>query len=320
MQMPHSVADFIQTYPQYQISSRQLRTMPTISVDPHEPYLFVHQMESAVVSADDANIKMLGLDDMTTCCCAIVRHTGSAAMGAGHFDGNDTKNGLARMIQGVVELTKDWQLRNNINSNNNNNNDTYNETTDNTQHQYEVYLVGGFEDARCISLDVVMQLLENLYETDIPLHLKAACIVSNNTYYQDNIPLPCITGLICDVKSGGISPASFTFQGPLEEIRRLRFATRPPIILHSIYNPFTRILEIKPYEWTLTDDTIQQLLGLNTNSFLHYWSTSPLAEGPNFVPSCKRALKFLKDNRSSLFCSNRSYRFIRTNNHWKLIE
>lgn len=309
MQLPLSIADFIQTYPQYQISSRQLRTMPTIAVEPNEPYLFVHQMESAVVSPEDQNIKMIGVDDMTTCCCAIVRHTGSSALGAGHFDGNDTKDGLARLINGVVELTRDWTRRRSIS-----------QLELNTHCQYEVYLVGGFEDARNISVDVVMQLLENLCESEVPLHLKAACIVANNTHYQDNIPYPCITGLICDVKSGGISPASFTFQGPLEEIRRLRFATKPPIIMHSVYDPSARILEIKPCDWTLTDDTIQQLLGLNTNSFLHYWSTSPLAEKSTFVPSCKLALKFLKDNRSSLFSSGRSYRFIRTNGQWKLVE
>lgn len=309
MQLPSSVADFIQTYPQYQITSRQLKSMPTITVGPHEPYLFVHQMESAVVSADDPNIRMLGLDDMTTCCSAVIRHTGSSAMGAGHFDGNDTKDGLARIIDGVTAVTSDWARRNNIS-----------QMELNTHYQYEVYLVGGFEDARNISIDVVRQLLENLYETELSLHLKTACVCSNNTYYQDNIPYPCITGLICDVKSGGISPASFTSQGPLEEIRRLRFAMRPPIIMHSVYNPFTRILEVKPYDWTLTNDTIQQLLGLNTNSFLHYWSTSPLAEKPNFVPSCKVALKFLRDNRNSLFCSGRSYKFTRTNGQWKFVE
>jgi len=309
MRLPTSVREFIQTYPQFQISSRQLRAMPTISVDPHEPYLFIHQLESAVVSSEDQSIKMLGVDDMTTCCCCVVRHTGSAAMGVGHFDGNDTKDGLARMIGGVVELTNDWARRNSI---------TINDL--NAHHQYEVYLVGGFDDARNISIDVVMQLLENLYEQDRALHLKAACVCSNNTILQDNISYPSITGLICDIKSGGISPASFNYQGPCEEIRRLRFATRPPIVMHSIYNPFSRILEVKPYDWTLTDDTIQQLLGLNTNSFLHYWSTSPLAEKPTFVPACKSALKFLKDNRSNLFISGRSYKFIRTNGQWKLVE
>jgi hypothetical protein len=306
---PSSVADFIRTYPQYQISSRQLRSMPCIAVEPNEDYIFVHQLEAAVVSASDPNIKMIGIDDMTTCCCVVIRHSGSAAMAAGHFDGNDTRDGLARMINGVHALTREWARQHSIS-----------ELELNTQHQYELYMIGGFEDARNISLDVVMQLFENLCMSDTELHLKAACIVTNNTYYQDNIPYPCITGLICDVKSGGLSPASFTFQGPLEEIRRLRFATLPPIIMHSIYNPFTRILEIKPYDWTITDDTIQQLLGLNTNSFLHYWSTSPLAEKPTFVPACKTALKFLKDNRSSLFCSGRSYKFIRTNGQWKLVE
>lgn len=309
MQLPSSVADFIQTYPEYQIKSRYLRSIPPISVDPQEPYLFVHQMESACVSAEDPNIRMVGVDDVTTCCCAIIRHTGSFALGAGHFDGNDTKDGLLRIVDGVVELTQDWARRNNVS-----------QSALNTQYHYEVHLIGGFDDARNISLDVVMQLLENLYETSQELHLITACVCANNTYYQENIPYPCITGLICNVKSGRISPASFSYQGPLEEIRRLRFAMRPPIIMHSVYNPFSKILEIKPYDWTLTNDTIQQLLGLNTNSFLHYWSTSPLAEKPNFVNACKLALKFLKDNRNSLFCSGRSYRFIRTNEQWKLVE
>lgn len=309
MQMPASVADFIQTYPQFQIESRQMKSSASIQVDPQEPYLYVHQMESACVSAEDPSIHMIGVDDVTTCCCVIIRHTGSSATSVGHFDGNDTKDGLTRMIEGCHELTVDWAQRINLN-----------QAELESKYQYEVYLIGGFEDARNISTDVVMQLLENLCEANSRLNLKMACICATNTYYQEGIPLPCITGLICNIKTGKISPASFSFWGPLEEIRRLRFAMRPPIIMHSVYNPFTRILEIKPYDWTLTNDTIQQLLGLNTNSFLHYWSTSPLAEKPNFVPNCKLALKFLRDNRSSLFCSNRSYRFIRTNNQWKLIE
>lgn len=309
MHCPSSVTDFIQTYPQYQIESRRIRSVPSIAVDPQEPYLYVHQMESACVSADDPNIHMLGADGVTTCCCVIIRHTGSSATSLGHFDGNDTKDGLDRMIEGVVELTLEWASKNNISK-----------QELQTQYQYEVYLVGGFDDARNISIDVSMQLLESLYESKLDLHLKAACICANNTFYKDSIPYPSITGVICNIKNGRIMPASFSFQGPLEEIRRLRFATKPPIIMHSVYNPFIKILEIKPYDWTLTNDTIHQLLGLNTNSFLHYWSTSPLAEKPNFVSTCKMALKFLKDNRDSLFCSGRSYKFIKTNGQWKLVE
>lgn len=310
MRTPVSVNEFLQIYPQFQNESRQLRSMPPVSIDPHDSYLFVHQMESACLSADDPTIQMLGVDDMTTCCCAIIRHSGSFATGVGHFDGNDTKDGLNRILHHIDELTQVWTRRNNVT-----NYDL------NTHYKLEVHLIGGFEDARNISTDVCLQLLENLNESNLNLHLRTACIYTNNTFVQDNIPYPCITGLIINPKSGRILPASFSFQGPLEEIRRLRFATKPPIIMHSVYDPYLRILEIKPYDWTLANDTIQQLLGLNTNSFLHYWSTSPLAEKATFVPACKMALKFLKDNRQSLFCSGtRSYRFIRTNNEWKLVE
>lgn len=312
MQMPHgsSVEQFIHSYPQFIIESRQLGAISPISIDPNEAYLFVHQMETSVLSADDPTIKMLGVDDVTTCCCAIIRHTGSLATGVGHFDGNDTREGLNRMLIHVKDLTLRWAQANNLSQNDLD-----------THYQYDVYLIGGFEDSRRISIDVCSQLLENLSECTLDLNLKMACIYTNNTYWQDNMAYPTITGLIINVKSGCILPASFSFQGPLEEIRRLRFATKPPIIMHSVYNPFSRILEIKPYDWTLANDTIQQLLGLNTSSFLHYWSTSPLAEKPSFVPACKSALKFLKDNRQSLFCSGtQSYRFMRTDKEWRLVE
>lgn len=294
----------------FQSSARRLKSIPAIAVDPQEPYLYIHQSECACVSADDPQIRMIGIDDMTTCCSAIISHTGSKAMGAGHFDENDTKNGLELIINGVKALTEDWAHRNSID-----------DIDLNSRYKYEIHLIGGFEDGRCISIDVITQILEGLNESNTDLHLKTACLFDSNTYYRDDsIRLPCITGLVCDVKSGQILPASFLFQGPLEEIRRLRFATRSPILMHLVYSSLTRILEISPFELHLTDDTVDQLIGLNTNSFLHYWSTSPLAEKPSFVRQMKTALKFLKDNRASLFCSGKSYKFVRQGCQWELVK
>lgn len=307
--IPSEVGEFISEHPQFQNESRRLKSMHPIQMDPQEPYIFVHQMEAACVASDDPKVKMLGIDSMTTCCSIVIRHTGSKALGAGHFDGNDTKFGLDRIIQDLQRLTNNWASLMGIS----------NEDL-NSRYCYEVHMIGGFEDGRCISKDVIMQLLECLDESELDLHLKTACIFETNTFYRDGIALPCITGLICDVRSGRILPAEFSFQGPLEEIRRLRFAMRPPMKMYLVYSSVTRVLEISPYEWTISDETILQLLGLNTNSFLHYWSTSPLAEKPNFVPALKSALKFLMDNRGSLFCSGRSYKFVRADSDWKLVE
>lgn len=300
---------FHQLYPQFQLGARLLKAMPPINVSMGEPYLFVHAMESACLSAEDPTVNMIAIDEMTTCSLLILRHTGSRATGAGHFDGNDTENGVKDIINGVFELTRDWIRRNNLS-----------QTEVDRRYRFEAHLIGGFEDARCISVDVLLQLFEHLQNSTSNLHLKTACIYESNTYYKDGIPLPCITGIICDVRTGTMSPASFSFKGPLEEIRRLRFCMKPPMIMFNIYSSRSKILEIEPYDWTLTNDTIHQLLGLNTNSFLHFWSTSPLAEKPDFVPSLKTALKFFLDNRESLFCSGRSYRFIRHSGQWKLVE
>lgn len=309
MRQLSSLSEFHQIYTQFEAKAQQLKAIRPINIDPQEPYLFIHQMETACLSVDDPTVSMIGIDDMTTCSSVIIRHTGSKATGAGHFDGHDTQNGLNSIINSIIELTRDWARRNNIN-----------QIGLDMNYRYEVHIIGGFEDARCISVDVLKQLLEYLCESSINLHLKTACIYQWNTYYHEAIPLPCITSLICDVKTGNIVPALFTFHGPLEEIRRLRFAMKPPIKMNFIYTSKSKILEIKPHDWTLTNDTIQQLLGLNTNSFLHYWSTSPLAEKPSFVPATKAALKFLLDHRESLFCSSRSYRFIRHSGQWKLVE
>lgn len=283
--------------------------MPAENVNPNEDYLYVQQLESACVSVDDPSIKMLAADDITTSCCVVIRHTGSLAMGLGHFDGHDTKNGLERLLDRLVQLTNEWARQNQIGH-----------VDMATRFRFEVHLIGGFEDMRGISTDVVMQLLESFHEISMETHLKTACICANNTYYQDNIPFPCIRGLLCHVRTGRISPASFTNRGPLEEVRRLRFTMRPPIIMHCVYTSASNMLEINLYDSTLTDETIQQLLGLNTNSFLHFWSTSPLTERPQFVPFYKLAMKFLKDNRMSLFCSGQAFRFVRNNGQWKLVE
>lgn len=307
IQLQGDLASFIRTYGHLQSQSRAFRLITPVNVDA-EQTLYVHQLEYVVISATDS-IDIVSVADFTTCCCLVVRHNGSGATAVGHFDENDIQDSINSLANSIVKLTQEWAQLHNIT-----------QTDLINKFYYEVHLVGGFLDARAISEEVLWQLLQSLNALPIDLHLRTACIWSNNTYYQDNIPLPAVTSLVFDVKNNNISPANITNHGPLYEIRSLRYTMRPPLKMQSIYDPYQRMLDISCFESTLTDDTIQRLLGLNTNSFLHFLSTSPLAEKADFVVKTKVALMFLRENRS-LFNPNKSYKFIRVNNRWeKLVK
>lgn len=301
------LANFTRAHSQFLADScAQFRLKPTVNVEPNSA-LYVHQLEFAAVAGDDL-IDQISASDVTTCCCLVVRHTGSAATGVGHFDENDTPSSVANLVNLVVRLTRHWCSRVGVS-----------QLDLATKFRYEVSLIGGFLDNRGISEEVCWQILEALKRLPVDMHLKLACIWNNNTQFKDSIPYPCTTSIVCNVKTGDIIDATVTDFGPLEGLRRLRFTMRPPIEMQSIYDPFQRQLQIRGYESTLCDDTIRQLLGLNTNSFLHFWSTSPLAEKPSFVPACKVALKFLLENRQAVFDTQKQYNFVRLNNQWNSI-
>lgn len=304
VQLQDNLTNFARAHVQLHSSSRQFKTKPSINVNSSQS-LYVNQLEYAVVSTEDS-IDLITVSKFTTCCCLILRHNGSGATGVGHFDENDIDNSVKNIANTVIRLTHEWTQKHNIPL-----------ASLGTQFVYEVHLVGGFLDARGISEEVCWQLLESLQSLPIDLHLKTACIWNYNTYYQDNISLPSITSLVCNVKSGKVSPANVSCFGPLAELRSLRFSMRPPVIMQSIYDTFQRILEIESFESTLSDDTIKQLLGLNTNSFLHFLSTSPMAESVDYVPSLKIALRYLLDNRTTMFQTGKLFKFMRVNSQWE---
>lgn len=302
------LTNFTRTYSEFLSQSRaQFRLRPIVNVEPNSA-IYVQQLEYAVVGGDDV-IDQISASEFTTCCCLIVRHTGSMATGLGHFDENDTPNSVKNLTNLVVQLTQDWYKHVGVNQH----------ELASKHHQYEVYIFGGFLDNRGISEEVCKQILETLKQLPTNLNLKLACIWNNNTHFKDNIAYPCITSLVCNIKTGDIFEANqIGDYGPLEELRFLRFSMRPPVTMSSIYEPFQKKLIISGFETNLCDDTICQLLGLNTNSFLHYWSTSPLAEAPSYVPRCKNALKFLRDNRKTMFNRDKRFEFVRVNNRWEL--
>lgn len=307
-----SISEFIRKYPQFLPASKRLTAMSPIRVNPDMPYLYVHQLEVACISASDSELDMIGLSEMTTCCCVIVRHTGSLTMGAGHFDGTDTINGLRQIVNGIVRLTNDWKQQSNI--------DRKDTDTNLQSTRYEVHIVGGFNDCMQTSEEVVMKVFRALHTLDLDLHLETACICAHNTYYQAKEPLPCITSLLCNVKTGQILPASFSYHGPLEKVRKLRFLMNQPIEMQSIYDPIAKILEIKPFVCDITIETIERLLAMAPHEFLVHLSTSPAAEGPNYVDNLREAFILLRNKGDNLFESGKSIKFTRIDGRWKQLE
>lgn len=89
------------------------------------------------------NISIVGTDDTTTCCIGVLRHTGSGAVCLAHFDGSDLEK-LDKCIENMIKRIEEVNL-----------------SLAMTEGQYELHLIGGFNDSRHYSEDLVIQLLCN---------------------------------------------------------------------------------------------------------------------------------------------------------------
>ena len=94
--------------------------------------LYVGQREIATVRADDPFIQIVGSDDATTCHIVLIVDAVNKHCSLCHFDGTDVENGVLAMIKSLKDLG----------------------ATD----QFFLYIVGGFDDNRNLSIDLTLEL------------------------------------------------------------------------------------------------------------------------------------------------------------------
>lgn len=256
----------VQLFDKYQLlkaNSMSVINRPIRKVDASEKCLYIGQKEAAVVGPGDPMV-MLGSEDATTCHIVIVRDVETGVTGLAHLD-NDEPNDFLKLERevrdrkGVKKMTRELE----------------------ESLEYEVSIVGGYEDENNTSEDITEMLLSVMQGLKARFILKFACIGTINTVIKDGVPWPRIYGGGVLIETGEIFSATFSYHGPDTDIRSLRLHSRQPLGLTNIYDPDSDKLIVRPFSYQPAVDA--HLWLKKTDEFLlRYCSTSPKVEPPSF--------------------------------------
>ncbi|XP_056018169.1 protein N-terminal asparagine amidohydrolase-like [Ostrea edulis] len=271
---PKSVEEFLERYPHYKETSKNLLEQKCRSIVPIG-LLYVGQREMAATTPDDERIQMVGTEDATTCHIAILRHTGSGAVCMCHFDSCGIETGCKKMLGLVKDLSKD-KLPGRI----------------------ELHLAGGFRDDKRMSEELSIKLLTTFNNLPEEIHLQTACITDINNMKKGTTNFPVIYGLVIHLNSGEIQRATFLDRGPDQPIRSARHFTGSEEII-NIYDHKKGMLSIGPFNYS-TMDEIDLLCRLPDQFIREHLSTSPEQEPAHFEDAVRAALVQIRDHPEPL--------------------
>lgn len=248
-------------------------------------FVYVFQREYATV--DPALVQYIGTDEATTCIGLVIRNHKNGMISVAHMDSPKVVDiGLTQMLSLVV-----------------------NHDSDAAAADLDVHLVGGFEDhddrsrtADGYSLPLCAKIVETLHKRQEKFHIRTLCVLGHNTKRdsQGNA-YPIVNGFLVETSTGSIRPASYdkSSRCPDEIVRRLRVcaAYEDPSWkgkLLETYDTLTDRFIIAPCCWTVRLVLyVLSLQNLSDTEILSNCSTSPYAEGPDFVDNERRLWDYL---------------------------
>lgn len=257
--------------------------------------VYVCQREYATV--DPALVDLAGTDEATTCVGIAIRNRASGMTSVGHLDSPKVVDiGLSQMLSSVADQNYDTDL--------------------------DVHLIGGFDDASpqhddChassrsnskeggYSFPLCAKIVEALHKSHKRFHLLTLHVLGNNTRWDsDGNATPIFHGFLVETSTGSLIPASFdrTSRCPDELVRKIRLAAcseNPSWSgrLLDTYETQNDRFVISPCFWT--KQLVRFALSvreLSDTEILLYCSTSPYAEGPDFVENERRMCNYLIRN------------------------
>lgn len=162
------------------------------------------------------------------------------------------------------------------------------------QDGVDCYLIGGFIDDKGHAVDISHYILNFLHSSDVRFHLRLCCINSlNSNSSSDESPFPYITSLVMS-SDGTVLPATFSIdsKGPDQDLRGGLFTTRD-VFLQNVYDIEQDCYLIEPFKYEPFDtDAILYLLSLDDQGLTDMTSTTPDAEGPDYVVQLRGVLRF----------------------------
>ena len=252
--------------------SKNFASQPPRHLSNTDKVLYVHQREFGSVKLNDKNIKFIGSTDATT--CHIIVCESDVAASVGHFDGCDTESGLEGMLKQHVKLHKVSNNEDDI--------------------PIKVHIIGGFDDDCNISVKLLESILAVLWKCPFNAQLLTLCTYTQNTKIVNGENVPAVCGVVYDLNSRNIFPATFGDKGPSSVLRNARIFGGSKKML-SIYKGIEPVLEIGPFKYSVFG-AAYIIPQLPADDVLKYCSTSPHCEPEDFVETTKAAMKFLTDN------------------------
>nr|XP_017224077.1 PREDICTED: protein N-terminal asparagine amidohydrolase [Daucus carota subsp. sativus] len=260
--------------------------------------VYVFQREFATV--DPSCVDLVGTDEATTCLGIVIRNRRNRMTSVAHMDSPDVVDiGLTQMLSLAVKRE--------------------------TDDVFDVHLVGAFNDASSQSMDrgsksrkhikldgysfpLCQKIIQTLEKSSIKFHIQTLHVLDHNTRWdsQGNA-YPIFHGFLVETSTGSINPASFdkTSRCPDEIVRRIRLTASfedPSCIgrLLKTYDTLTDQIIISPFSWTRRQISVAFMLrNLSDSEILLSCSTSPSAEGPDFVENQRRQCEFVIEHPDS---------------------
>ncbi|XP_031396426.1 protein N-terminal asparagine amidohydrolase isoform X2 [Punica granatum] len=255
---------------------------------PSQPnFVYLFQREYAAV--DPAMVDFVGTDEATTCVGLAIRNRQSGMTSVAHMDSPDVVEiGLTQMLSLVVN--------------------------NGSRAELDVHLIGGFEDAPAgvsnqvsrtgrpgkqvgYSLPLCIKIVESLWKRQEKFRIQTMFVLGHNTKRDaEGNAYPIFNGFLVETATGSVFPASFdgTSRCPDEIVRRIRVTAcnDDPSWkgkLLETYDTLTDKFVVAPCCWSRHQLRIAlTFYSLSDPEILFTCSTSPLAEGPDFVYNIRR--------------------------------
>ncbi|XP_073129172.1 protein N-terminal asparagine amidohydrolase isoform X2 [Henckelia pumila] len=253
-------------------------------------WVYLFQREFATV--DPALVDLVGTDEATTCVGVVIRNRENRMISVAHMDFPDVVDiGLCQMLSLLSDHDPDSLL--------------------------DVHLVGGFDDissqysdhsTKCrtefegYSYPLCAKIIESLSNRSEKFDIRTLHVLGHNTRWNsEGIACPIFHGFVVETNSGSLVPASFqrTSRCPDEIVRSIRvtawfedpnWAGR----LLETYDTETDCYVIAPCAWTIWQSrSALSRQYLSDTEILLMCSSSPSAEGPDFVDDIRRKWDYL---------------------------
>ncbi|XP_074325320.1 protein N-terminal asparagine amidohydrolase isoform X1 [Apium graveolens] len=283
--------------------------------------VYVFQREYATV--DPAHVDLIGTDEATTCLGIVIRNRRNGMTSVAHMDSPDVVDiGFTQMSLALKRNISDI---------------------------FDVHLVGAFNDASPqstnhgtkskkranldgYSFSLCHKIIQTLEKSSINFHIQLLHVLDHNTRWdsQGNA-YPIFHGFLVEPFTGSVNPASFdkTSRCPDEILRRIRLTAsfEDPSCkgrLPETYDTLTDRIIISPFSWTRRQISVAFMLRhLSDTEILLSCSTSPSAEGPDFVENQRRQCEYVVEHPDlrKVFPLNQPHVFERTpNGGWRMLQ